>query len=73
MSLPVHLQIFQVFHRSSDNSCRGRVRRYRRLSKDGRSDEMQDRVAHGPLPPDPTVQIGLEVVILPVPNMCPRT
>ena len=50
-SLPVHLQIFQVPHRSHDHSRRGHMCRHRSLSKDGRSDEMQDRANQGPLPP----------------------
>jgi len=54
-SLPIHLHIFQVPHRSSDHSRRGRLCRYRCLSKDGMSDEMQDRTARGPLPPNPTI------------------
>jgi len=56
-SIPLHLQIFQIPHRSSDHSRRGRLRRHRSLSKDGRSDEMQDRIAHEPLPPRSTIQI----------------
>jgi len=36
-------------------------------------DEMQDRATHEPISPRPTIQIRQETVILPVPNMCPRT
>jgi len=70
MSLPLHLQIFQVPHRSSDHSRRGNMRRHRSLSKDERADEMQDRATQGPLPPCPTVQMRQEAVILPVPHVC---
>jgi len=45
MSLPVHLQIFHVSHRSSDHSRRASIRRHRSLSKDRRANEMQDRTA----------------------------
>jgi len=44
------------------------VRKHRSLSKEGRSDEMQDRAFQGPLPPCPTIQIQ-ETVILPMPNV----
>jgi hypothetical protein len=72
-SLPLHLQIFQFPHLSPDHSHRGRMHRHRSLSKDGKSDEMQDRATQGPLPPCPTIQMGQETVILPVPHVCPRT
>jgi len=49
----------------------GDMRRHRSLSKDGRADEMQDRTAHEILSPRPTVEMGQEAVILPVPHECP--
>ena len=55
MSLPVHLQIFLVPHRSPDHSRRGRLCRHKGLSKDGGADEMQDRTAHEPLSPGPNI------------------
>jgi len=72
-SLPVHQQIYQVPHRSYDHSRRGHMRRHRSLSKEGRTDGMQDRATQGPLSPRPTIQMGQEAVILPVPHVSTNT